>query len=392
MGRHGENIRKRKDGRWEARAIASYDMNGKAKYRSFYGKTYLEAKEKKNRFLKDVFKPPIGKKGNLEKRNTTMAQVMEEWLRLKKDDVKESTFVHYTKIMENHILPSLGNMYISSLTLEKINAFLKNKMYEGRIDGKGGLSAKTVMDIRSVLLLVLKYAHRQGYPCPVDLGSDIYSPKYYKPAIKVLTKQEQYKLERFLYGHPNPASLGVLTTLYSGLRIGEICALQWRDVHFESGTIEVSKTMLRIQNINTEEGKTRILITRPKTENSHRLIPLPSFLIEILDASRQSTEIFLITGTKGYMEPRIYLEKYKKMLKQAGLNGYTFHALRHTFATRCVENGFDTKSLSEILGHANVNTTLQRYVHPSLEQKKEQMERLGKTSVWGQNKGTSSKK
>lgn len=385
MGRHGENIRKRKDGRWEARMIIRYDAEGKAKYRSFYGKTYLEAKEKRILYL-ESHQNRKPEKNDWNGRKITVSQVMEEWLDERKEDVIESTYVQYSNLVRNHILPKLGSLYLSALTSEIINDFLKEKLYFGRMDRKGGLSSKTVADIRSVLLLGLEYARQQHYPCLVE--SRIFSPKHSKPAMKILTRAEQNRLETYLYENITPEALGILTALYGGFRIGEICALQWRDIHFESGTVQISKTMMRIQNRSgDDEKKTKILISKPKTESSNRFVPLPSFLLDLLKQFRCGREKYLITGRKTYMEPRIYLEKYKQILKQARLNEFSFHTLRHTFATRCVEIGFDIKSLSEILGHANVNTTLQNYVHPSPELKKEQMERLQDLSIWGQGKG-----
>lgn len=389
MGKHGENIRKRKDGRWEARIISAYDLCGKAVYRSFYGKTYLEAKEKRNNYLRnspgnrrDIYaSPPNHMK-------ITVKQVMCEWMEFRKESVKESTFAHYANLLERHILPALGNVYLSALTEEMINAFLKEQLNSGRTDGKGGLSSKTVSDIRSVLLLGLEYARQQQYPCPAK--SKIFSPKSSIPSKRILTRAEQSKFENYLFQHPEPAELGVLTALYGGLRIGEVCALQWGDIKRAEGTVHITKTMIRIQDVeqrNEDGKKTRILISHPKTENSNRFVPLPSFIAEFLEEHRREADAFLITGTKCPMEPRVYLNKYKKILKKAGLEPFTFHSLRHTFATRCVETGFDTKSLSEILGHANVSTTLQNYVHPSFESKKEQMERLKIVSVWGQNTG-----
>lgn len=242
-----------------------------------------------------------------------------------------------------------------------------------------------------MLLLALEYARSSQYPCP-DLGK-IFSPHVTRPEMKVLTLEQQEKLENYLFRNPGPMELGILITLYGGLRIGELCALQWRDIHFESGTLQVSKTILRIQKEDRDKGKkTQVLISRPKTDSSNRLIPLPGFLLEFLRNFRQESELYLITGTKFYLEPRMCLEKYKKILETAGLESHTFHTLRHTFATRCVEKGFDPKSLSEILGHANINTTLQNYVHPSIDLKKEQMDRLEQISVWGQNKGQNKEK
>lgn len=387
MGKHGENIRKRKDGRWEARMIVAYNPDGKAKYRSFYGKTYIEAKEKRNQYLRNHCCQSKDETMQYETK-VTVQQIMQEWLMLKKYNIKESTFAHYTNLLENHIYPKLGQIPLSLLTAEKINDFLKEELRFGRIDGKGGLSSKTVSDIRSVLLLGLEYAREQQYPCCIN--TKIFAPRSCKPAKKVLSRLEQAKLEQFLYLHFDLTSLGILITLYSGLRIGELCALQWGDVHLDSGIISIDKTIIRIQNVDRNNGdqkKTRIIISHPKTESSIRFVPLPSFLMKFLEKYRQEKEVFLITGTTSYMEPRLYLNKYKRILKKAGLESYTFHTLRHTFATRCVENGFDTKSLSEILGHANVSTTMQNYVHPSLDLKREQMDRLTNVSIWGQNQG-----
>lgn len=385
MGRHGENIRKRKDGRWEARVIYTYHPDGKAKYHSIYGKSYLEVKEKRSAYTETNAKFCISKSETYQnKKKITFGQVMNEWLESKKDFVKESTLAHYTSLLNRHILPKLGEYYLSALSSEVINSFLREKLCSGRTDGKGGLSPKTVSDIRSILLLGLEYAKEQDYPCPIL--NKIFCPKSKQPHIQVMTRAEQAKLEEFLFAHPEPLELGILIALYGGLRIGEICALQWKDFHFDSGTIHVTKTMLRIQDITPNcQKKTKIIISHPKTEHSNRIIPMPSFLILFLKKYKMKPDVYILTGNQSFLEPRMCLDKYKQILNQVHLKSYTFHALRHTFATRCVESGFDIKSLSEILGHANVSTTLQRYVHPSIDLKKEQMNRLEKISILGQN-------
>lgn len=387
MGRHGENIRRRKDGRWEARIICGYDSNGKAKYRSIYGKTYQETKKKRNAVLsekEEVIDFEHGKEQNQQ--NVTVKQVMQEWLASRKGTVKASTLAQYASLVQKHLLPELGEYPVSALTSEIIDQFLKDKLSNGKLNKNGGLSPKTVADIRSVLLLGLEYARQRHYSCPVN--DRIFYPKNRQPHIQVLSREEQTKLERVLFGNPEPLHFGILLTLYSGLRIGEVCALQWKDIQFEKGTLCVTKTIIRIRNLESEfPNKTRILIERPKTENSNRIIPVPTFILDFLKKYRQKQEAYLLTGTNAYLEPRICLNKYKNVLKKAGLGSFTFHTLRHTFATRCIESGFDPKTLSEILGHANVNTTLQRYVHPSLEMKREQMERLEKLSILGQSQG-----
>ena len=324
MCKHGENIRKRKDGRWEARLISEYDGTGKAKYRSFYGKTYLEAKEKRISYLRNGAEAQHQQKINItDKSKILVSHIMIKWLDSRKDSVKESTYAHYKNLAETHILPGLGRIPLAALTSENINQFLKELLSSGRVDGKGGLSPKTVADIRSVLLLALEYARSSQYPCP-DLEG-IFSPHVSRPEIKVLTLEQQEKLENYLFQHPKPMELGILIILYGGLRIGELCALQWKDIHFESGTLQVSKTVLRIQKEDREkEKKTQVLISRPKTDSSNRVIPLPGFILEYLKNFRQESESYLLTGTKFYLEPRMCLEKYKKYWKKQDWNPTPF--------------------------------------------------------------------
>ncbi len=390
MGRHGENIRKRQDGRWEARIIVDHDLSGKAKYRSVYGKTYLEAKEKKNVCLQDLKQQEkkIGKQNKI-----TVQQLLNEWLLFRKKQVKESTYAHYKHLIDTHIKPAIGSIQFSSLTSGMINKYLCNELESGRKDGKGGLSPKTVTDIRSILILSFRYGTEQNYSNSIT--TQLFLPIRANHPKKILTKEEQLRLEFYLYQHQDPVTIGILITMYSGIRIGELCALRWGDIFFDDGLIKICRTIIRIQNVDTiksDDNKTRILISDPKTESAKRVIPLPSFILEILKMHRKSKEVFITSGTASYIEPRVYLRKYKQILKKAGLNSFTFHSLRHTFATRCIENGFDTKSLSEILGHANVSTTMQNYVHPSMEMKKAQMNRLRNISIWGQQNGQNDSK
>lgn len=375
MGRHGENIRKRKDGRWEARIIAGYDMNNKPRYYSIYGKTYAEVKEKRIEWLRkvDLTKPlPLNQN---TPHKLTVTQLTEEWLRSKQDMVKESTYAHYMRVIRNHIIPELGDYYISTLTTDIIDSYLRKKLHTGNLETGGALSPKTVSDIRSVILQILEYARIRKYPCDVD--NHIFCPRSGTNRIKVFSLEEQRMFEKLLYYNMSSFKLGMLVTLYSGLRIGEICALQWKDIYIKEGTLHISKTIIRIQDTDPfSSKKTKLMITHPKTDTSYRIIPLPSFILKLLDDNKQPPEYYLLTNTLHPLEPRSCLDKYKRLLRVAGLKPYTFHTLRHTFATRCIENGFDAKSLSEILGHASVSTTLQRYVHPSLDLKRAQMERL----------------
>lgn len=372
MGRHGENIRKRADGRWEARYIQYHNIDGKAVYRYTYGKTYLEAKQKRKQAMEETHIIPRGADAASK---ITFYKLTEEWLKIKKGQVKPSTYANYVNLIQKQLFPELGNLYVSSLTTPYLEQFLQKKLVCGRLDGKGGLSNKTVCDLRSLLKLILQYAKKIGYFCPSDLKFSISAG--HPPKIEVLEKSELVNIEEILFAESKPLHLGILLALYGGLRIGEICALQWKDFCLEEGTVNVSKTVIRIKN--TEENatsKTIVIIQEPKTEHSKRTIPLPDVLLPYFIEAKKEEEDFILTKTTRFMEPRVFLEHYKKILKKAGIKNYTFHALRHTFATRCVENNFDIKTLSEIMGHSNISITIQRYVHPSLEQKRVQMNKL----------------
>ncbi|MBQ9745412.1 MAG: site-specific integrase, partial [Clostridia bacterium] len=172
-------------------------------------------------------------------------------------------------------------------------------------------------------------------------------------------------------------SLGILFALFTGVRIGELCGLRWEDIDLRSSTPCVRRTVERIADLDPlSPAKTKVIISEPKTESSVRTIPLPSFLAEYLRRVQMAGEVYLVSGNTETPEPHCFYVRYKNFLKKHGIGDYTFHALRHTFATQCVEYGFDTKSLAEILGHSSVTTTMAFYVHPTMEQKRAQMELL----------------
>jgi integrase len=194
--------------------------------------------------------------------------------------------------------------------------------------------------------------------------------------MQILSMQEQSILSRYLYDNLTPCNLGILICLYTGLRIGEICALKWKDICIAEHYLDVHKTMQRVQ-IMDDKKKTTVLIQRPKSDCSIRKIPLPDTILSILQSEKKETDAFILTGSaQKFIEPRCMENRFKTVLKACGVNNYKFHTLRHTFATRCVELGFDIKSLSEILCHASVSITLNRYVHPSMELKQKNMNLL----------------
>lgn len=372
MARKGENIYKRKDGRWEGRYIKAHDEFGKAKYGYVYGKSYREVKDKRNREQDASSKP-----GPSPQPCVSFESLLDEWLTLNKEKNKESTYVKYYNLIYRHIIPSLGGYPVAQLSTRVIQSFARDKMDRGRLDKTGGLSEKTVKDILGIIQASLNFA-RMEHPQLVPAIKMIY-PKESVREIRVLTRREQAILEQFLLREPDLSKLGVYFSLYTGLRLGEICALRWEDILFQEAVLKVRRTIQRIQNIGGEAGeKTKVVLSPPKSRCSFREIPLMDLLIERIRPFRpQSPERFFLTSDPNkFMEPRTYQNRFQSYLRQCGLEGVNFHALRHTFATRCVEAGFEIKSLSEILGHSNVNLTLMRYVHSSRSLKRANMNKL----------------
>lgn len=367
MARKGENIFKRKDGRWEARYIHHYE-NGKAKYRYLYGKSYKDVKQRK---LEELCKK---EKGIEEKNELFFSEFALQWLAEIKPAVKESTYTRYYRIVVKYLLPATDRVLLQSVDTCFLNRMQLTLMERGGVNG-GALAPKTVADILYVAKAVLRYGREIGIPCQ-NIGK-LRGYRRNGHGVSVFPEDKRRKLEQNLLLSDDTLSLGILLTLFTGIRIGELCGLRWEDVDFTNETITICRTIERIANLNPDTPeRTKVIISEPKTKNAVRNIPLPKFLIERLVKYRQPDKCYVLTKTEKYTEPHQFYVRYKNYLNRNGYGEYTFHALRHTFATRCVELGFDAKTLSEILGHASISTTLSFYVHPSVQQKKLQMERL----------------
>ncbi len=367
MSKKGENIYKRKDGRWEARYIKDRDLNGKAKYGYCYAKTYHEVKEKVNHIKVNLIKDGVYES---KKQNKLLSHYCDQWLLLKRSTIKQSTYVKYALVIEKWIKPSLGNIVISKINSIVIEQFSYDLIH------KYNLSIKTVKDILSLLHSIIKYCTKF---VPKLKQIDIIYPKAEYKVMRVLTRSEQKILIDYLLTDLNPCKFGVLFTLYTGLRIGEICALQWKNINLDDGLVFINATMLRIQDFESNSHtKTKIIITDPKSFSSSRVIPLSDYILNLCNQFKADNEAYVLTGTNKYLEPRTLQNKFSKYCKECNLEGVHFHTLRHTFATRCIEVDFEIKSLSEILGHANTQITLQRYVHSSLDLKRDNIRKLNK--------------
>jgi len=362
MPKHGENIHKRKDGRWEARFIPK----GKTAYRSVYGKSYPEVKEKLRAALREEPKPVA--------RKILCRDVSLEWLRHIQIEVKQPTYANYLFQVERHIIPYFGDMSMKKLDASTIERFLQEKAMHGRLDKKGGLSAKTVHDLSIILSQMIGYAKDKGYTA---LECDIVTKAPKTKKLDILSSDEQQQLVQGIMLRLNPETLGFLLALYTGVRIGEVCALKWQDIDLSDEVIRITKTLQRIKNTDTAGSKTKIIIGEPKSAQSYREIPIQPFLIKILKQMRGPSKTYILTGQSlKYLEPRTYQTIFKRYLKEFGIRDINFHVLRHTFATRSIAQGFELKSLSEILGHASSSFTLEKYVHSSIELKKSCMNKM----------------
>lgn len=374
MPKKGENIYKRKDGRWEGRYILSKTAAGKAVYKSVYGHSYLETKQKLIE-LKYIYR-------HNERKNTANADklmisaVCYEWLHLKKPQIKESSFIKYVNIVENYIVCHIGSLKLKNITRSKIEQFLNNLLKNGGRNKKT-LSAKTVSDIFSILKRILEYARHKYKISLCDFKS--LKIRLNKKPVRILNKEEYKKLIKYLLNHLDKINMGILLVLFTGIRIGELCALKYENLLIDEAALVVAGTLQRIQSKNPDTTKkTKVILTAPKSSSSVRKIPIPSLLIPLIKKIYSDKDGFLLTGSKQkFVEPRTVQNHFRRILHRAKISRTNFHILRHTFATQCLLSGMDVKSLSEILGHSNINITLDKYVHPSFEEKKQFIDKLG---------------
>lgn len=375
MSRRGENIYKRKDGRWEARYIAFYDEKGKAHYKSLYAKSYADAKQKKQKVSQEEI---FSEKTVPAHTCSSFAEACMSWLSNIRPQIKESSYVKYRSILETHVMPVLGDCRLSAIHTGLIEQFFTDMLDHGKSDGSG-LSAKTVSDIKSVLKMALTFAAHEGWMHECGMEHIVIRQEIRK--IRVLTKEEQAELEKNLLMECSNLHIGIYISLYTGIRLGELCALRWKKIKLEEKMILINKTMMRIKDYaQTKKNRTKIIETLPKSVSAEREIPIPDFLIQLLQKkyTGMTGEEYLLTGRADkYIEPRLMEYHFQKIIKNVGISNASFHCLRHTFATRCVEVGFDVKTLSVILGHASIQITMNRYVHPTMDMKRKNMEKLG---------------
>lgn len=360
--RRGENIYQRKDKRWEARYKIGYNSETqKAIYKSVYAKSYTEVKEKLQ---------TVKKYQNIQK-NVRFGEICILWLSSIQASLKESSYVHYSTIINNRIMKNLGHLKVKEINNNIINKYVNQLVQEN-------LSPKRIKDIVEVIKQIITYAMINNYIEQFIL--DLHLPKVYTNEVIIFSEEEKKKIINYCENCDKQDNryFGILIAIFSGIRIGELCALKYSDIDTEKGIIKINKTMQRIKDLSPNAiRKTKIITTLPKSQKAVRDIPASSLLLKEIKKYNLGQDAYILTGKKNqYIEPRSMQNFFQKVLEQCEIEYKKFHVLRHTFATDLLNKGVDIKTLSELLGHSNIKITLELYVHSNLDVKRKAIEKL----------------
>lgn len=371
MSKRGLNIYKRKDGRWEGRIRQAGSADGRKKYHSVYGHTYREVREKMAVLAAE-------QKRDVKSCSLSIGELMAIWLADRRHDWKESTYACYKQLIACHISGSIAEWRAESFDNLSFQRYLDG--IRKKSDG-AKISAAYVNCIGTVIRQAFSYvAENYQYRLPHLSGRQ---RKEAEKGMELPSDKEIGRLLQYLYANAEDSTcLGILLAYYTGIRIGELCALTWGDIDFEEGVLKVSKNMQRIKDFERADFGTSIKVQMPKTATSLRCIPLPEPLFALLKEKRKPADQYLITGKqRAFAETRTVQYRFASILKKCGIAHFKFHMLRHYFASLCIRRGCDVKSLSEILGHANIQITLNLYVHPSMQQKRVLLNKVFETDV-----------
>lgn len=413
MRKRGQNegtIRKRVDGRWEARAIIGRTIDGKPKFKYIYRKTRAEVASELSKVLAE-----LAEDAYIDETKVTFVGWLKTWLETyAKPSIKLSTYTSYETYIRGHITPYFKNLKLKDLNPKILQDFFNTKLTSGRLDNKeGGLSDKTLKNLYNMIHASLKQAYLNEM-IKKNICEFIKVPKVSRKEMRVLTREEQKNLITASRNHR--LGIVVILDLFTGMRLGEILALRWNDIDFNKNIISVKNTIKRVTTHNIDGSKTEIILDTPKTDNSFRIIPLINEMkielknhLKIQNREKQIGEmaynnknfVFCNEIGKPYdqktfknyynkillecglieLRPKTIRDKIKKGLKskpkpKGSSPNVTFHTLRHTFATRAIEQGMDILVLSKILGHSDPSTTLNKYGHVLPNHKKDNMEKI----------------
>lgn len=301
----------------------------------------------------------------------TFSEIASEWKTDKQRFVKETTMAVYGLQLQTHLLPAFGDR--TMIEEKDVQQFVVDKLNKG-------LSERTTKDVLIVLKMVVRWANKHaGWDNRTD-WEIIFPTRREQTELEVMTVADQQKIVKYVKENFTFRNLGLQICLFTGLRIGEVCGLKWSDYNAVSNTLTINRTVERIYTIDNGERKSRVVVSTPKTASSNRTIPMNKELQKVLKELGKvvNLDFYIISNSEKPIEPRTYRNYYNKVLSRLGIAKLKFHGLRHSFATRCIENNCDYKTVSVLLGHADVSTTMNLYVHPNMEHKKKCIEKIGK--------------
>jgi integrase len=364
MARRERNIYKRADGRWEGRHIKDYGgAGGRARYASVYGRSYAEAKRKLMQRREE--KPRAGAAAG--SRPLTVREAVEAHLAGASSGLKRSTLGLYERYLERYIAPYFGNARSHGLQPEAAQGFVDSLAARG-------LSAATVQSVFSLLRVSVCGTGGAGFP-PVRL------PKRFNAEAEAFSVEEQRRLEEASAMSDDLDRAALKLSLYTGLRVGELCGLMWQDIDFGRRQLCVRRTLQRVRS-EGGGGKTEVALLAPKSRASERTVPLAGGVLQFLaERHGASGSLYVLSRGGAPVEPRVVQYRFKKLLRAAGLRDVNFHTTRHTFVARALESGCDIKTLSEFMGHASATVTLNRYAHILDDRKRAHMEAIAAVCV-----------
>ena len=363
MCRRGENIYKRKDGRFEGRYVIGKKVNGTTRFGYVFGYQYTEVRSRlaqRRAEMAEATKLPAYSKQRIGFIEWANRWLYEEMI----GSVKESTFQTYESVMRNHLTPRFGKLTLDEIDQKNVRCFIA-----GLEDA--GFAESTIRGAFRLLNTLFKAAQEEG----IVSRNPCYRIKIQRREAKeqkILTAAQQEKLR----SEASPDNFPVLLSLYTGMRLGEICALKWKDIGWEERTITIRRTAQRLKHSGAT--KTRIVIGAPKTSRSCRPIPIPAFILEMLLALRKDarSDDFIFGKPGSAADPRSVQRRFQRLANKLGFEDIHFHTLRHTFASRLIEMRVDIKTVSDLLGHSSTKTTLEVYAHSLLENRRIAIDRL----------------
>lgn len=367
MAKRGSNIYKRKDGRYEGRIKIGKNESGRYRYIYVYDKTLAGVKKKLEESLQKH--PDTGEACQL-----TVKTVLLLWLEGCRDNWKSTTYAAYRQLAEKAIFPYSGDMPAAKLDEAAVERLLKAlKENAEKQPLSQGYQKHICILLRQAFTYVKKTYHYNLTVPELPVFRSSTAPIKKLPEESCLERLDTYLRENA----SEDTCLGILLAKYTGIRIGELCALQWKDINLSDGTVCICGNLQRVKTYEADSSVTKVQLQTPKTDNSARILPIPDSIRPLLEKYEGRPEQYILAGQKyPWTEARTIQYRFAAILRKLELPQFNFHMLRHSFASTCIRRGCDMKSLSEMLGHSSIQITMNLYVHTSIQQKRDAVNKV----------------